>query len=200
MGTRMKRIWIASLIIALVAGGFIGLNWARWRGERAAPGEPPQASAPPAASQPTQAQPEEPFLQIEGTRLSGTDPQGRRMWDIRATTLEVDRDRQRIIMRGVTGQFYSGGKPQLGFSAPAAVFDISSKNVELSGGVVARSQDGRTLRAARVRFDASQRTLIASGDVVLTQPGMSIRADELRTDTALEHPKFSGNIVVRVSE
>ncbi|HEU4797413.1 MAG TPA: LPS export ABC transporter periplasmic protein LptC [bacterium] len=196
----MKRIWIISLLVALVAGGFIGVNWTRWWGDRSAPAEPPQASPPPAAPQTTQAQPEAPLLQIEGTRLSGTDPQGRRMWDLRATTLEVDRDRQRIIMRAVTGQFYNAGKPQLGFSAPAAVFDIPSKNVELSGGVLARSQDGRTLRAARIRFDTAQRTLIASGDVVLTQPGMSIRADELRTDAALEHPKFSGNIVVRVSE
>jgi LPS export ABC transporter protein LptC len=200
MGTRMKRIWIISLLVALAAGGLIGLNWTRWWGGRPAPVEPPQSSSPPAASETTQAPPETPFLQIEGTRLSGTDAQGRRMWDLRATTLEVDRDRQRIIMRAVTGQFFSAGKPQLEFSAPAAVFDISSKNVELSGGVLARSQDGRTLRAARVRFDAAQRTLVASGGVVLTQPGMSIRADEVRTDAALEHPKFSGNIVVRVSE
>jgi len=200
MGTRMKRIWITSLLVALLAGGFVGLNWTRWWGGPPEQAEPPQASAPPAQSQTPQTQSEEPFLQIEGTRLSGTDPQGRRMWDLRATTLEVDRDRQRIIMKAVTGQFYSGGKPQLAFTAPEALFDVSSKNVDLSGGVFARSQDGRTLRAARIRFDAAQRALTASGDVVLTQPGMSIRADELRTDAALEHPKFSGNIVVRVSE
>ncbi|MGH2398516.1 MAG: LPS export ABC transporter periplasmic protein LptC [bacterium] len=192
----MKRLWIASVVVALLAGGLIGLNWAGRREARPAPAELQPASP----QTPAQPRSEEPFLQIEGTRLSGTDPQGRRMWDIRATTLEVDRDRQRIIMKAVIGQFYSGGKPQLGFSAPAAVFDISSKNVELSGGVVARSPDGRRLRAARVRLDAAQRMLIARGDVALTQPGMSIRADELRTDAALAHPKFSGNIVVRVSE
>lgn len=69
MGTRMKRIWITSLLVALLAGGFVGLNWTRWWGGLPEQAEPPQASAPPAQSQTPQTQSEEPFLQIEGTRL-----------------------------------------------------------------------------------------------------------------------------------
>lgn len=191
--TRTKWIWVLSVLAALAAGGYIGARW--WGSEPAAP-----PSAQPPAAPPKAEPPDAPFLQIEGTTLAGTDPQGRRVWDLRAKTLEVDRSKQKIMMTGVTGQFYSDGKPQLAFTAPVAVFDVTSKDVELSGGVLAKAPDGRTLRAARVRYGAAQRILAASGDVVLTQPGMSIRADELRTDAGLLEPKFSGNIIVHVSE
>lgn len=196
----MKRLWIISVLVVLLGGALVGLNVTRRRGAEPAPVEPPEASAPPAAAPQPAGTPDDPLLQVEGTSLSGTDLQGRRLWDLRATTLEVDRDRKRIMMNTVTGQFYSGGKAQLTFSAPAAVFDVSSRNVALSGGVVVRALDGRTLRADRVQFDSARRVLMARGEVVLTQPGMFIRADELQTDAALTHPKFSGNIVVRVSE
>lgn len=189
------------MLLALVLGGAIGARW--WAQPPAPPTPTPaEAPAPPAASSEPQepGAAETPFLTIEGTRLSGADPQGRRVWDLRAQTLQVDRLQQRIVMTAVTGQFYTAAGPQLVFTAPRASFEIDSKDVELSGGVTARAQDGRTLRAATVRYGAGARTLTATGNVVLTQPGLSIRADELRTDAALEQPRFSGNIVVRVTE
>ena len=190
--TRTRAVWLVSLVAALALGAVVGARW--WGG---------RAAAPPAATAPVAQEPapgESPLLQIEGTKLSGTDPDGRRVWDLRAQTLAVDRLRQRVVMTSVTGQFYGAGKTQLAFTAPSAVFNVASKDVELTGGVTARTQDGRTLRAARIRYAAGDQVLAASGDVVLTQPGMSIRADELRTDTALAQSRFSGNIVVRVTE
>lgn len=184
---------------ALLVGGLIGARW--WGGTT--PPAPPAAQRSPApqpAPPPAPAQPETPFLQIEGTKLSGTDAQGRRLWDIHAKTLEVDRSRQRIVMTSVTGQFYRAGKPEVVFSAPSAAFSAESKDVELSGGVVGRTADGRTLRAGGLRYQAATRTVIATGGVVLTQKGMSIRADALTADPGLNQTKFSGNIVVQVTE
>jgi len=198
MLTRTRGIWLASLVAALALGALIG---ARWWGDRAA--APPAEPAPPAAQEPvapTPEPPETPLLEIQGTKLSGTDPEGRRVWDLRAQTLAVDRLRQRVVMTSVTGEFYGGGKAQLAFTAPSAVFNVASKDVELTGGVAARTPDGRTLRAARIRYAAGEGALAAFGGVVLTQSGMSIRADELRTDPALAQPRFSGNIVVRITE
>lgn len=212
MPTRSTWVWAGSIIVALAVGAILGV---RWWGQSAsspeaprpaAPAAPPAASPPappstPAAPSPPPVKPEEtPFLQIEGTRLSGTDPQGRRLWDLRAQTLDVDRGQQRIRMTAVTGQFYREGAVQLAFTAPRAVFTIGSKDIELAGGIVARTPDGRTLRAATIRYEGARRTLTATGGVVLAQAGLSIRADQLHTDAGLEQPRFSGNIVVRVTE
>jgi len=196
--TRSRAIWLASLAAALALGALIGARWMAGRAPTLPPAAPP---APPAVqTPPTRGGSDAPFLQIEGTRLSGTDPQGRLVWELRATTLEVDRSRERIVMTSVTGQFYSAQKPQLAFAAPSAVFHVSRKEVELTGGVTARTPDGRTLRAARLRYVPEEQVIVASGDVVLTQPGVWIRADELRTDAALSQQRFSGKIVVRVTE
>jgi len=196
---RPRAVWLASLLVALALGALLG-GW--FAGGRARipppamlPGPPPAPEAPPSGGGP-----EAPFLQIEGTKLSGTDAAGRLIWEIRATTLEVDRPRERILMASVTGQFYGAGKPQLAFQAPSAVFHVPRREVELTGGVTARTTDGRTLRAARLRYSAADRMIVASGDVTLTQPGVMIRADELRTDPALAQQRFSGKIVVRVTE
>lgn len=199
--TRSRLAALIALAAVLAAGVVIG-RW--WDGRpaqppAAEPSPPPTAAPAPPASDPGRGQ-ESPFLQIEGTNLSGADQQGRRVWDLKAQTLEVDRSRRRLIMTSVTGQFYSAGKPQLAFRAPSAVLDVATRDVELTGGVTVRAQDGRTLRASRLRYVAEPGTLTASGDVRLDQPGVSIRADELRTDAALSQPRFSGNVVVRVTE
>jgi LPS export ABC transporter protein LptC len=194
--TRSRVAALASLAAVLAAGVLIG-RW--WDGRPAAPAAPPAApSASPAPER--SGAPDFPFLQIEGTNLSGADPQGRRIWDVKAQTLEVDRDRRRLVMTAVTGQFYAAGRPALAFRAPQAALDVSTRDVELTGGVLVQTTDGRTLRAARLRYTASDGILTASGDVRLVQAGVSISADELRTDAGLRESRFSGNVVVRVTE
>lgn len=193
--SRLRWIWLVSLAAALLVGAAVGTRW------RAAP---PPAATPLPAQQPAAPVPQagtpSPFLEIEGTRLAGADEAGRRLWEIRAKTLEVDSSRKRIILTGVTGQFYAASTPQLTFAAPHAIFLVQSKDVALSGGVVATTRDGKTLRASRVAWASSTRLLTATGDVIVTQPGMTIRADKLVSDAGLQQTSFSGNIQVKVTE
>jgi len=197
-------IRLAALAAALILGALLGAWWTAGR----PPGPPAAQPAPSPPAQPASSPstalapggPESPFLRVEGTTLSGTDPQGNLVWEMRATTLEVDRARERIVMTSVTGRFYRARTARLAFSAPSAVYHTGRKDVELTGGVTAWTPDGRTLRALRVRYTAADQTMVASGDVVVAQPGLSIRADELRTDPALSRQRFSGRIVVRATE
>jgi LPS export ABC transporter protein LptC len=166
------------------------------------------ATAPPPRSQPAPAPdpvagpgaPDQPFLNIEGTQLSGSDPRGRRLWDLKATTLQVDRTKNIVTMIDVSGQLFEDEKPALAFKAPRATFFAATKDVELTGGVIGRTPDGRTLRAPRVRWDARKGVVVASGGVTVTQPGMIIRADSLTSDAAMRRPTFRGNISVQVTQ
>lgn len=161
---------------------------------------PPPVSPPPPQAEPAPPEPDPPFLNIEGTRLSGADTQGRRQWNLKAKTLQVDRTKNVVTLVDVTGQLFSGQRPALAFQAPKATFFAASKDVELSGGVFGRTPDGRTLRASVVRWNGREEIFVASGGVTVAQPGMTIRADRLTSDAAMQHPTFSGNISVQVTQ
>lgn len=191
--------WVAFLVfIAAVLGG-LGVRY--WM--RSAPPAPPPAAAP---APPPAPAPAVPFLHIEGTTLAGVDETGQRLWEMQAKSLQVDRQRDRISLMEVTGQLYQSGQPQLQFAASRAVFVTASKDVELTGGVVGRTPDGRTLRAGTVRYNGQTKALTASGGVTVTQlprpggTGMVIQADNLTTDVGLTQTTFSGNVKVKVSE
>lgn len=192
--------WVVLLVVLAAVMGGLGVRW--WIGSAPAPSVSPPAAAP----APPAPAPATPFLHIEGTNLTGADEAGRRLWEMQARSLQVDRQRNRISLLEVTGQLFQSGKPQLQFAAPRAVFVTESKDVELAGGVIGRTPDGRILRAATVRYDGQTKVLTASGGVTLTQParpgvtGTVIQADSLVTDAGLAQTTFSGNVTVKVSE
>lgn len=196
-------LWVAAILLAAALGTIAGVSWhGRPAPAPPEPAAPPQAVPPPApqASPPTPAAGEKPFLQIEGTTLSAADPAGRRLWDLRAAQLTMDNAKQRVVLTRVEGRFYSGETVRLTFSAPNAVFQVRSRDVEMTGGVVGRSSDGRVLRASRVRWSGGSRAIEAEGTVVVTQRGVAIHSDRLTADGALDQVKFSGNVFVRVTE
>jgi LPS export ABC transporter protein LptC len=196
-------LWVTAILVAAVLGTVAGVSW---RGRTATPAsgptEAPGVSRPtaPEAPPPAAAPAEKPFLHIEGTTLSAADPAGRRLWDLRAAQLTMDNAKQRVTLTRVEGRFYSGGTVRLTFSAPNAIFHVASRDVEMTGGVVGRSSDGRTLRASRVRWSGGTRAIQAEGTVVLTQLGVAIHSDRLTADGALDQVRFSGNVLVRVTE
>lgn len=186
----------------LIAGAAVTVLIALAAGLRR-PSPPPQASAPVPQAQPASpsaSDADPPFLSIEGTRLSGADAKGRRQWNLKAKTLQVDRAKNVVTLIEVTGQLFKDERPALLFKAPKATFFVTSKDVELAGGVLGQTPDGRTLRAPVVRWDGRREVFVASGGVTVTQPGMIIRADRLTSDAAMQRPTFDGNISVQVTQ
>ncbi len=181
-------------VVILVA---IGIWW--WIGS-APSAKPNPAAAPPAPASVPSAQTEVPFLQVEGSQMAGVDPAGKKQWELRAKSVKIDRDKQMVTFATVTGQLYQAGTPRLAFEAPSGVFFIASRDVELSGGVYGRTSDGRTLRAAHLRWDAAGQHLIGSGGIVLTEPGMTVTADSVIADPGLRQTTFTGNIKVRLTQ
>lgn len=208
---RRTVLWVMAVLAAASIGAIVGVSWrdrtAPSTGDLVSPpGEPHPAGTgttsptPPAAAPPAAAPPGAPFLQIEGTTLSAADSAGQRLWELRASQLTMDGAKQRVVLRSVSGRFYAGGSLQMTFSAPSAVFDVTSRDVEMTGGVVGRAADGRVLRASRVRWSAGAREIRAAGTVVLSHRGVAITSDQLTADAGLDQVRFSGNVLVRVTE
>src|SRR2546428_6512558 len=76
-----------------------------------------------------------PFVDVEGTRLTGVDDAGRKQWEMQAASLQIDRDRNTIVLTDVTGWLFRGGARYLQLHAPPAAEGTPTKTAELLGGV-----------------------------------------------------------------
>ncbi len=191
-----RHRWHAAWGVVVVLAAAVGVRW--WIGTVPTPGPLP---APASVAPATQATSEAaiPFVEVEGSRLAGVDPTGKKLWELRAKTVQIDRDKDTVTFTDVGGQLYQNGVPQFTFVAPRGVLFIASRDVELTGGVSGRA-NGRTLRAPQVRWDAAHQQLIATGGITLTDPRMVVSADKVVTDPALRRTTFTGNIRVRVTQ
>jgi LPS export ABC transporter protein LptC len=139
----------------------------------------------------------QPFVEIQGTRLSGADHTGQRQWELQAQSVQLDKDRTLVALVGITGWLYHNGKQQIRLGAARATYASKSNTVELNGGVVGSVLDGRRFEADTVRWTAGGR-LDASGRIVFIQPGLTIRAERMRADAGLEHVTFEGHVAITV--
>lgn len=201
----MKR-WLP--LLWLVVGIVVGVAALRiWQGAPVAevspgppaPSTPPSTPAPPARPKTPAASPSLPQISLEQGTLSGTDDAGQRLWELATENLSVQEAQRRVVLGQVTGRFFKQGALQLTVTAAGAVYSLKSRDVDLTGGVIAQTPDGRTLRAPRVRYEASRKRIVASGGAVLTQQGMTIRADQVVSDLDLKNTTFSGHVTVTVT-
>src|SRR5713226_7331613 len=140
MGAVMSMRWRLILVIGAAAGAAVSSGCL---------GDPP-AAAVAMETAPV------PFVDIQGTRLTGADDAGRRQWELEAASLQIDRDRNTIALTGVTGWLYRAGARHLQLRAPQAAYSSRTKTVELSGGVTGGAPDGRSFTADRVRWTGAQ--------------------------------------------
>lgn len=170
-----------------------------WRWTAGPPPGPPAVpgAVSPAVPSGTPASPS-PLLEVQGSRLVGSDEAGRRLWDLEADSLRVDRQRRTVDVIGPRGRWYAGRTVAAVFEAPRGRYLADGGVIELEGGVTATSADGRTVRARQIRWDIRRGGVEARGDVVLRQPGAVLRADTLRGDAALTTVILEGRVMVDI--
>lgn len=137
---------------------------------------------------------------IKGTSISSVDEKGRRQWELYADSVIVDGAAGTATLTSVRGTYFKEGQPAISFTAPRGTFFIATRNVTLSGHVLARSASGHALEADLVQWFAKTQQIEASGAVVLRQGGMTVHADRLTADAALRRTRLQGNIRVTVAE
>lgn len=96
---------------------------------------------------------------------------GKKKWDLLADRAEFDKTRDVIRLSRVRLDVALSGKPEsIVLTAAEADYHTGTKNVELIGGVVARSSSGMEFTTERVDFDSS-RSLLHTADRVKFSDG-----------------------------
>ncbi len=184
---RAAAVLASAALVALAA-------WWRAAGPASAPVAAPEVAAP----APPSGGPPAPLLEVQGSRLVGSDEAGRRLWDLDAEGVQVDRKRRTVDVTGPRGRWYEDGKVAAVFEAPRGRYLADAGVIDLDGGVTATTADGRTIRARRIRWDLRRGTVQAWDGVVLSQPGAVIRADRLSADAALSTVTLQGRVTITV--
>lgn len=123
---------------------------------------------------------------------------GRIVYEIQSATVVYDRasdgsavatfSRPHIVFHAGTGRTVAADSPK-------AVAHDKDKNVTMTGGVHAKTDDGKALSCATLTYDARNQKILCQGDVVLTNTitNQTASGERLVTDPAFEHVVLSGS-------
>ena len=126
---------------------------------------------------------------------------GAKLWEIRADQVEVDeREGLTVLTRGtqpIRIAFFSN-QGQATCVANRATLDLKTKDVNLEGGVVARSEQGMELKTERLRWIAASRRLQTDQPVTITRGTLVSRGQGMEAETDLERVRIFQNITSEV--
>ncbi|MBC5802835.1 MAG: LPS export ABC transporter periplasmic protein LptC [Candidatus Eremiobacteraeota bacterium] len=89
--------------------------------------------------------------------------------------------------------FFGKGDQRLMADAPSGTAVEKDKTIVMTGGVRARTADGKTLHSDTLRYDDQTDMLYGNGNVVVTSPsGDRLQGDQLRWNLRTGHMDFTG--------
>jgi LPS export ABC transporter protein LptC len=127
--------------------------------------------------------------------------EGAKLWEIRADQVEVnEREGFTVLIRvnrPIEIAFYSS-QGQATCVADRATLDLTTKDVRLEGGVVARSEQGVELKTEQLRWIAASRRLQTDQAVTITRGNLVSRGRGMEAETDLERVRLFRNITSQV--
>ena len=173
MGSRIKTIALGLIIAAIIAGGFYYFL------------RPETLEDVKQESVVTR-------MAFSGSNMTETQD-GRKIWDLTARVIEVDTRTQQVYMTDMKGNLFRADGTQIEVTAPNAVIDPKTRNIELTGGIRMKAGDGTVFTADQGRYVASERKIFASGSIKVVREDTILTANELETDDRFDLMVVKGN-------
>lgn len=134
----------------------------------------------------------------EPARYIVRNKNGRIVYEIASATVVYDRAADGSAVATFNAPhivFHAGSGRTVAADSPKAVARDKDKNVTMTGGVHAKTDDGKTLGCTTLTYEASGQQILCQGDVVLTntKTNQTASGERLVTDPAFEHIVLSGS-------
>ena len=173
MGSKSKAIGLGLLIAAIVAGGFYYFL------------------------RPETLEEVKPESVVSRMAFSGSNmtemQDGRKVWDLSARVMEVDTKTQWVYMTDLKGKLFRLDGTQIDVRGAQAVVDPKTRNIEISGGLTMKANDGTSFSADQGRYVADERKIYASGSVKAVKDDMVMTAAEFEADDRFDLMVIKGN-------
>jgi len=126
------------------------------------------------------------------------DKTGAIVYDINSSTVTYDRASDGTAVASFTNPqvtFHTRSRRTVVADSPKAVAHDRDKSVVMTGGVHAKTDDGKMLTCAKLTYDARNQRILCEGDVVLrnTATNQTASGDRLLTDPDFDHVVLSGS-------
>ncbi len=124
------------------------------------------------------------------------EKEGKRLWELKAETIEIDSNTKNVQMKNVMGTFYQDKGGKIEIKAPIAFLDSKTKDISMPVRMEAVASDGGTFAANEARWSGKEQRFYGSGNIVVTKEDTVITGDKIESDTNMEKVKISGNAKV----
>lgn len=126
------------------------------------------------------------------------NPSGQVVYDVRSSTVVYDRAPDGTAIATFTQPhviFHASSGHTVVADSPKAVAHDKDKSVEMTGGVRAKTDDGKVLTCATLTYDETHGQIACQGDVVLTntKTNQTASGESLLADPGFVHVTLSGS-------
>lgn len=125
------------------------------------------------------------------------DKDGKRSWELYVEEIEVDTKSNENILTGIKGKLYRENGTVIEIVAKNGRFNTESREVTLTGDIVASYSEGWQLKCRELNWNPNQGFIVAKGSVDVTKDNLQITGDEIEADRDMEKIKINGNAIVK---
>ncbi len=104
---------------------------------------------------------------------------GKLIWELKTSSSSMDIKTQSTTFKDAKGKYYFADGKVLTLTAAEGSYDSKTKNVKLTGGVIATTSDGAKLTSKELEWLAGKDRLVATGEARVSQEDTSIEADRI---------------------
>ena len=126
-------------------------------------------------------------MQINNIHYEQTNQDAFKEWELDAQTAQYFKDENKFALQSIEVTFFSNKEKVYKLTADRGEFYTDSKDIEVSGNVIAVTDEGYRIQTDSFRYNAEERKIFTDDEVTLTSEkmvmsgkGMVVNLDEER--------------------
>ncbi|MDO4177658.1 MAG: LPS export ABC transporter periplasmic protein LptC [Phascolarctobacterium sp.] len=124
------------------------------------------------------------------------ESEGKKLWEFTVGEADTDKDRNKVILKGITGKVYRKDGSSINVVADRGIIVANKNDFTLEGKVKFTDSNGAELTTDKINYKQDQETITATGHVLMTKDDYRASADLATTTTSLENVKLKGHAKV----
>ena len=137
-------------------------------------------------------------MQLDNVHYEQINQDGFKEWELNARAAQFFRAENKIALQSLTATFFSNEGKTYNLVADQGELYTDSKNVSVSGNVVAKTHEGYEIKTDSLQYNAAKRTITTNDKVALSGKDMVMTGRGMIAD--LEHEKLHLLEEVKASE